>query len=411
MKLSLFLLTCLSILILSCQKADELEPSYDKKIQAASNAVNKKALVTIKTKYRNTNGLKVYFIVADTAGNILDSVEDNGLGGDYFLTSIVPISGKKVNVIQILKWSDGRTRVKVYANVPKGGTYSDYQEIVTTYPPFLAPVKIHFTNLSSFNNLNFSTDYYGASLTRVSDTSWHNNFSYPLTNQSKILVQLQKGEQAFHNYYDIKPGQIQTLDLKDCIIPSRSGVIATPGGHGNVNISGKESEGFVTKYHFGTSYYQGSSLKYFYPKEYAEYFVQHSYVKNNIQFNQANIQKKFPVKIEEFDASLSVENKSFNNFKATLSGDYDYSRADFYSSTASFEVNLPRGYNGFKLPDLSEYISIPAPQNLQLSSLTMSKIDGFSVQAMPYRAANDHTPNPLPRFIKSASIGYPIIFP
>lgn len=334
----------------------------------------------------------VYFVVTDENGVILNEVKYIKGTSVFKISSLVPYEKQRFNFFQIKVSDDPNTLPQVigYLQIKKGSVY-------TTNWPFLPQkptnvIKPHIKNASGFDELTVSSDFTGATIRSLADTSVFQSLRY--VDGGKLYVQMLKGNQYTYKFFDIPNGTLNfDIDVNKLTETPKMQNVTAPGDNLRVIAAGKTDVNYSNLYYLLNQSLQAKQMDIYYPAEtFPEYDAMMSYDIGKLTYTIFSRGSKIPDNAAGFDASFNVESSSLANFKPAWSGTFDYYMADFIDPANSFlDVVLyspsAGNYKNIKLPDFSKYLGIT---NLDLNTLKLRSFglyqnDGFDETQFLYK--------------------------
>jgi len=357
--------------------------------------VSSSTLLTINMnpdRYRASYA-KLYFVVTDANGNILNSVQYLPGTTTFKLGATQPYEQTRFNFFEIYIPSAANEVPGIvgFLQVKKGSTFNSDPANQAVKPS--SALNIQFQNFASFDQLNISTDNVGNSITSSSDLS-----SISATNYSaggKLWVQMLKNNQYFYNLFSIPDGSTSlNVDASQLTETPNVASITSPGSNLSVQVMAKTDTGYENFYNFGMTRSQYNQLNYYYPTEqFKQYDALMYYQIGNFHYAIVTAGTTIPTQVASFDASFNVQASTLANFTPSITGTFDYYQASFsnIASASNLQVDLfspsAAGYTNIKLPDFSKYLGV---SSLDLNTLALKlfgvyQVDGFNETRFFYK--------------------------
>jgi len=336
---------------------------------------------------------KLYFVVTDANGNILNSVQYLPGTTTFKLGATQPYEQTRFNFFEIYIPSAANEVPGIvgFLQVKKGSTFNSDPANQAVKPS--SALNIQFQNFASFDQLNISTDNVGNSITSSSDLS-----SISATNYSaggKLWVQMLKNNQYFYNLFSIPDGSTSlNVDASQLTETPNVASITSPGSNLSVQVMAKTDTGYENFYNFGMTRSQYNQLNYYYPTEqFKQYDALMYYQIGNFHYAIVTAGTTIPTQVASFDASFNVQASTLANFTPSITGTFDYYQASFsnIASASNLQVDLfspsAAGYTNIKLPDFSKYLGV---SSLDLNTLALKlfgvyQVDGFNETCFFYK--------------------------
>ena len=357
--------------------------------------VSSSTLLTVNinpNNYQASSG-KVYFVVTDADGNVLNSVQYLPGTSTFKLGATQPYEQTRFNFFEVYISNNANVvpAITGFLQVKKGSTFNS--------DPANSPVKpssalnIQFQNFTSFDQLNISSDYGSNSIISSSALSSISTTNYSAG--SELWVQMLKNNQYFYNFFSIPDGSTSlNIDANQLTETPNVAAITSPGSNLSVQVMAKADTNYANFYNFGITKSQYNQLNYYYPTEqFKQYDALMRYQIGNFNYTIVTACATIPSQVASFDASFNVQATTLANFAPSVSGTYDYYQASFsnIASAKKLQVDLyspsAAGYTNIKLPDFSKYLGV---SNLDLSTLALKsfgvyQVDGFNETSFYYK--------------------------
>ncbi|WP_114940900.1 hypothetical protein [Mucilaginibacter endophyticus] len=334
----------------------------------------------------------VYFVVTDENGVILNEVKYINGTSVFKISSLQPYEKDRFNFFQIRVSNDPNTMPQIigYLQIKKGSVY-------TTNWPFLpqkptSAIKPHVKNTTGFDALTVSSDFAGATIRSLADTSVFQSLRY--VDGGKLFVQMLKGNQQLYKFFDIPNSTLNfDIDVTKLTETPKVQSITAPGDNLRVMVMGKTDINYSNLYYLLNESSQAKQMDIYYPTEtFPEYDAMMSYDIGNLTYSIVTRGPKIPDNAAGFNASFNVDASSLANFKPSWSGTFDYYMADFIDPSSSY-LNvvlyspLAGNYKNIKLPDFAKYLGFTQLDlnTLRLKSFGLYQYDGFDETQFLYK--------------------------
>ncbi|HEY4323632.1 MAG TPA: hypothetical protein VGN20_06590 [Mucilaginibacter sp.] len=357
--------------------------------------VSSSTLLTINMNPDNSlaSNAKLYFVVTDADGNVLNSVQYLPGASTFKLGATQPYEQTRFNFFEIYipNAANEVPGIIGFLQVKKGSTYTS--DLVNQPAKLSSALNIKFQNFASFDQLNISTDNVGNAITSSSDLSSISATNYSAG--SKLWIQMLQNNQYFYNFFSIPNGSTSlNVNANQLTETPAVAAITSPGSNLSVQVMAKTDTRYANFYNFGITRSQYNQLNYYYPTEqFKEYDALMHYQIGNFNYTIVTAGTTIPGQVASFDASFNVQASTLANFTPSVTGTYDYYQASFsnIASASNLQVDLyspsAAGYTNIKLPDFSKYLGISSLDlnTLALKSFGVYQVDGFNETSFFYK--------------------------
>jgi hypothetical protein len=332
-------------------KGNKTESSYKVQIQ--------NALLTFNLGNVDIPSFPV--VICDEQGNILRSLSLQGKGK----VKIMPQAACNKNSFNVVysRTNGGFTGIMAYIHVKRG---SEYNQGWGAYAgPVTKSFKLHLKNdIGSFSRINISTDQAVYQVFNMADTINLPN-AIPYTSNHKLLLQLLTDNGQYFKVVTIENVQELSVKLSDINQSELVKTYSLPSeGSASFLLMGTGAEtDSINRYFISQNFNEllATHLNVIYPTEYFSKFC--SYVsfsptqsQSGSSFAYVNQYRgEIPESFVPISADFSITNTSSNNFKADITGTFDYYDISFYDPSQTIEllVSAPENQKGWTLPDLT----------------------------------------------------------
>lgn len=357
--------------------------------------VSSSTLLTININPNNylASNAKLYFVVTDANGNVLNSVQYLPGTSTFKLGATQPYEQTRFNFFEVYVPNAANEVPGIigFLQVKKGSTFNSDLANQPVKPS--NALNIQFQNFATFDQLNISTDNAGNSITSSADLSSISATHYSAG--SKLWVQMLKNNQYLYNFFSIPDGSTSlNVDANQLTETPNVAAITSPGGNLAVQVMAKTDTGYANFYNFGITRSQYNQLNYYYPTEqFNQYDALMHYQIGNFNYTIVTAGTTIPSQVASFDASFNVQASTLANFTPSVTGTYDYYQASFsnIASASKLQVDLyspsAAGNTNIKLPDFSKYLGVSSLDlnTLALKSFGLYQVDGFNETRFFYK--------------------------
>lgn len=358
----------------------------NKKYEVSRNLQINNALLKLDMPRNYSVGL-TDIIITDKAGNILSNIKFP-VSGNEILYPKDYFSSDNINVINVFKWGS-LTAVKCDLQVKRG---SSWQVIDQSGGYSVSSISVRLKNIPKFDYVYYSAASGSESfLNNISDTTsvFSRNLYYNPNN--KLLVQLEKDNKAYYDFFDIKSGdKLITPDISNLKQESTARNISINGKDASLWISAKFDKALPYYNRICRKDFTGTTATYFYPGiKVDQYTSEVAFTNNGWRYNYL-YKSLLPETIEPMNLSLNSFVTNPKSVSCDISGKFNYYTMDFYSTksdaTFFYSVTSCTAIKEFKMPDISSLISYNSFDfdNLEYAHLYVYDQDKFNPKILPY---------------------------
>jgi hypothetical protein len=327
-------------------------------------------------------------IVTDSAGGILNNIKFPFYGKKILYPKSF-YNGKTIHIINVFDFGQF-SAIKCDLYIKRGSTWKTTSEV--NNKGSFKEADLRFKNFPSFENIAYGTafgyDYH--SLKTLSDTTNAYKRKYYYAINSKLFVQLERNNKAYHHFFDIAPNSnLISADLAQVTKESKSRSISVPGESGNLWIRGKLKDS-PFYYRLTTKAFSGTTTKYFYPDDMIDQYLSHiTFLKNGWSYSFL-YNDILPETVEPMDIKANWQNSTIKNINCKVEGKYDYYTLAYYARDNSlltyFGVTSTRDIGSFKFPDISKITNVKSSdiEKLVLDYCYVYQLKTFNSKLLPF---------------------------
>jgi hypothetical protein len=368
--------------------------AYDnagKQTQTTLNVVVRNFLVTLLVDpHVNSIYTNLMYIVTDSAGTVLNSVNYNGTDKYITVAATKPNLKSRCSAFEVKTSLFGQTYVTAYMNIPKGSVWN-LRGITENLDPKLSNAQMYFTDVPSFSRITTSSDLYGFTVYTPANIGNGTNYLFSTTGKEYVHYVDNSGNGHYHffdvdtinkaNIIDLAANQFQPSIKRNASINGATS--------GNFSVYGKSDKNYDDYYLLDSYYFNGSNFSYFYPDgTYISNYISEVYYSQN-GWNYSNVYTDLPPQtIAPFGTTATITNNSLSPFSFSAQGRLDYYSASFYSASnnAYIAIYSPSAYKSVQFPDILKLTNLSGVplSNFKITSFSMYKTPGFNESKLFY---------------------------